>query len=185
MIITFYFIFQYILTYDTNTFYFLIGLFITIIIITGLGYSNVIQKYKNLDVNKYIPEYCNLLLLTKNGPLSVLSLSQAMFGYILFFILYIIFKYGLMKQNFPYMILFTTFIAMDYVWNYQNNCTNSSLMILAFTLGAAFGLLFAYVIDKSKYTDLTKFQNLDRSKDKCVFNKSKNKFVCYGKPDKI
>ena len=102
-----------------------------------------------------------------------------MFGYILFFILYILIKYKLVKQNIQYIVLFVLFILMDGGWNLQNNCINSSLIFLSLILGSSMGLLFAYIIDKSKKTDLRKFQRLDKSKQNCKFNTETNKYTCY------
>lgn len=183
IIVFFYFIYQYIIYYDTNTLYFLTGMFITFIFIYLLSNIKSIQEYKKLDIDvKDIPEYCNVFLLTKNGPLSSLPLSQAMFGYILFFIYYILFKYSLINKNLPYLICMIIFIIIDMIWNIRNSCINSALMILSLVLGSAMGLLSAYIIDKNKNTDLTKFQQLDKTKDRCIFNKTTNKFICYGQP---
>lgn len=179
MILFFYFIFQYILTYDVNTLYFLIGLSISLVSVIALSHTKIIKKYQTTELTNTVSEACSTLLLSKNGPLSILPLSQAMFGYILFFIIYILFKYNLAKQNMQYLILFPILIVSDINWNTGNNCMNPQLIALSLTFGAAFGLFFAYIIDKSSVTDLTLFQRLDRSKDKCVFNKSTNKFTCY------
>jgi hypothetical protein len=179
MILFFYFIFQYILTYDINTLYFLIGLSISLLSVIALSHTKIIKKYQTTDLGNIVGEVCGTLVLTKNGALSILPLSQAMFGYILFFIVYILFKYNLAKQNIQYLILLPILIVFDMNWNTSNNCMNPQLLALSLTFGSAFGLLFAYIIDKSTVTDLTQFQRLDRTKEKCVFNKSTNKFTCY------
>ena len=183
MIIFFYFVYRYILAFDINTLYFLVGLIISCMIVTLIGTSKSVQAYKNLDPTQKIPELCNTLLLTKNGPLSALPLSQAMLGYILFFIFYILFKYGLIQQNIQYLVLFPVFICVDMFWNIMNSCMNPSLLLLSLVFGSALGLAAAYIIDKKPETNLPKFQNLDNSGDRCVFNTSTNTFVCYGPPD--
>lgn len=183
MIIFSYFIYQYLISFDINTLYFLMGLFATFIIVIMIGSTPMIQQYKSLGLITKVPEYCNTLLLTKNGPFSTIPLSQTMFSYMLAFVFYIIYKYGLIKQNIQYLVLFPLFIITDAVWNLQNNCINPSFILLAIVFGATFGLIFAYMIDKNKSIDLTKFQGLDRSMDNCRFNATTNKFVCYGAAD--
>lgn len=183
MIIFFYFIYQYLITFDINTFYFLLGLFITFIIAFIIGNTPIIEKYKSLDIDTKVSNYCNVLLLTKNGPLSTIPLSQTMFSYALFFIFYIIFKYNIIRQNIQHLILFPSFMILDMVWNIQNNCINTSFILLAIVIGGICGLFFAYKIDKNKKIDLTKFMQMNRHTDNCKFNSEANKYICYGSPD--
>lgn len=184
MIVLFYFIYQYFNTFDINILYFLIGLVLTFFIVILIGNTGPIQNYKNLDITKKIPLYCNTLLLGKNGPFSALPLSQSMFGYMLFFIFYILFKYGLIQQNIQYLVMFSLFIFIDMSWNLANECINPSLVLLALVFGSSMGLLYAYIVDKSSKTDLKQFQRFNRSKDKCKFNEATNTYTCYGEPDK-
>jgi len=184
MIIFFYFVYQYFNTFDINTLYFLIGLFLTFIIVIIIGNTPAIQNYKNLEINKKIPLYCNTLLLGKNGPFSIIPLSQTMFGYMLFFIFYVLFKYDLINQNIQYLVMFSLFIFMDLIWNLTNECINPSLVLLALVFGSGMGLLYAYIVDKSIKTDLKQFQRFNRSKNVCKFNEATNTYTCYGEPDK-
>jgi len=183
MIIFSYFIYQYLISFDNNTLYFLLGLFATFIIVTVIGNTPMIQQYKSLGLTTKVPEYCNTLLLTKNGPFSAIPLSQTMFSYMFFFIFFILYKYGIIKQNIQYFVLFPLFMLMDIIWNVQNSCINPSFILLAIVFGGGFGILFAYMIDKNKNIDLTKFQGMDHSSDNCRFNYATQKFICYGSPD--
>jgi len=186
IIIFFYLIFQYITTFDINIIFFLIGLFATFFIVIIISKFPAIQNYININ-NKNtihspnIPDYCNTLLLTKEGPLSIIPFSQTMFSYMLFFIFYILYKYKLINQNLSYLILLPLLMVMDIIWNATNNCTNTSLMLLGIVFGGFGGLIFAYIIDKN--VDLKNFLNLDKRIDNCKFNASTNTFTCYGKPD--
>lgn len=183
VIIVFYFIYQYFIFYDYNTIYFLLGLLGTFIITGFISNTTIINKYKNVDIDKIIPNYCNVFLLTKNGPLSIIPLSQTMFSYAFCFIFYIIYKYRIIKENIQYLVLFPLFIIIDFIWNTSNNCINSSFILLAIIIGGVCGLLSAYIIDKKENIDLSTFLGMNKKEEKCIFNPSTNKFICYGSPD--
>lgn len=183
VIVLFYFVFQYFITYDINTLFFLLGLFVSFIFIILFSKTKTVQTYQTMDMSSKTPLYCNTFLLLKGMPLSGLPLSQAMFGYMYFFIIYILLKYGLVNQNIQYLVVFPIFIFIDLYWNFTNECTNISLFIISLILGGLLGYGFAFLIDKSPMTNLSQFQKLDKSKDNCFFNMRTNTYKCFENPD--
>ena len=180
--ILFYFVFQYFITYDINTLFFLLGLFVSMIFVILFSKTRTVQSYQSMDMPK-TAEYCNTFLLLKGAPISGLPLSQAMFGYMLFFMFFILFKYKLIDQNIQYLVMFPLFIVVDLYWNFSNNCGNNSLFIISLIIGCILGLGSAFLIDKMPMIDLPKFQKLDKSGDSCFFNASINTYKCYANPD--
>jgi hypothetical protein len=121
-------------------------------------------------------QVCNLLTLSKTGPLSNLPLGQAVFAYTFGYLLYIIVKYKLVNQNIPTLVIFPILISADFAWNAYNRCAKPFSVLAALIIASLFGVGWSAFIDSTKLTKLQYFNGLS-NKESCSVP-SKQTFKC-------
>lgn len=109
---------------------------------------------------------CNLLTLTKAGPLSKLPLSQVVFSYTFGYLMYIIVKYNLVSQNIPTIVIFPALIVADFFWMANNNCASVMAILLATIVGGTIGIGWSSLIDSMKLSKYQYFSGLS-TKETC------------------
>lgn len=119
---------------------------------------------------------CNLLTLTKAGPLSNLPLSQVVFAYTFGYLVYIIGKYKLVSQNIPTLIVFPLLIVADWIWMTQNKCAHVMSVLLATIVGGGVGVAWSSIIDSMKLSKYQYFNGLS-TKETCTIA-AKQTFRC-------
>lgn len=110
---------------------------------------------------------CNTITLSGSGPLSTLPLSQTVFGYTFFYLLYIILQYtlgpvnnNLVNQNIPTLVIFPLLIVTDFIWNLSNKCASFYAVLASLIIGSGCGVLWSYIIDSTGMTNLQYFNGL-------------------------
>jgi len=119
---------------------------------------------------------CNLLTLTKAGPLSNLPLSQVVFAYTFGYLTYIIGKYKLVSQNIPTLILFPLLIIADWIWMSSNQCASVMAVLMATIIGGGVGAAWSALIDFMKLSKYQYFSGLS-TKETCSLA-AKQSFKC-------
>jgi hypothetical protein len=160
---------------------YLCGLLITcfLCIITGNTFSGFFRNTSDdggNDIFNQTTKVCNLLTLTKSGPISHLPLSMAVFCYTFGYLLFIIVKYNLVNQNLPTLIIFPLIITSDFFWNMNNKCSKVSAVIAAGIISGLVGVGWSYFINSTKITDLQYFNGLS-NKEICS-RPAKQSFKC-------
>jgi hypothetical protein len=113
-----------------------------------------------------VSETCNLIALNGTSPISTVPLSQAVYAYTFFYIVFIIGKYNNFKknnlwfQNIPTIIFLIAIIIADIVWNLTNQCSPPSALLISFAIAGTFGALWAWIIDSSGSVQLQYFNGL-------------------------
>jgi len=149
----------------------------------GNSFTSVFQNIPNNsndnDMYEHTTRVCNLLTLSKTGPISNLPLSQAVFSYTFGYLLYIIVKYKLINQNLPTLLIFPTLIVSDLLWNMYNGCAKPFSLLVSIMIGGLVGVAWSAFIDSTKLTKLQYFNGLS-NKESCS-RPSKQSFVCTSK----
>lgn len=173
---------------DLKGIIYLCGLLITsacAILAGNLGKSHFIVKYGQEDVvYNSVARVCNILTLTKTGPLSLLPLSQVVIWYTFLYLGYIIHTYNLITQNYPLLIIFFLLAIYDAYWIVQNECATPTAVVFALLGGATGGYAWAYIIDSLHMTKLQYFNGLSNSETCSVPKKQSFKCVMKGRAEK-
>lgn len=120
-------------------------------------------------------EICNLITIG-NTKISKLPISQCILGYTFFYLLFVIVKNKYVLINLPTIIFFPSMIFFDMYWNMSNNCYFISQLMISLAVGSCIGLFWAFVLDKSKMTNLQYFNRIS-GKEECS-RPSKSTFKC-------
>jgi len=112
------------------------------------------------------PEICNMITINQTGDISKLPLGQAVFGYTFAYLLYTILANNFVNQNYPTLIFFPLLILFDITWNVRNSCNSLLQLVISLVLASLFGLLWAYIIDKTNSKNLQYFPGLN-NKEVC------------------
>ena len=132
------------------------------------------------DLLKNVTKVCNLMTLSKSGPMSVLPLSQVVFSYTLFYIVYAISiansGSSLIASNLPSLIIFPILIFSDLWWSASNGCATSVALLSATVLGGAGCLLWGYIISTGASPTLL-YTNGLTNREVCSIA-AKQKFAC-------
>jgi len=139
---------------------YLVGLLFSCFMIIFVG--NVIQlpDYPNKEA------ICNMITINQQSEISKLPLGQAVFGYTFAYLLYSILVNKFVNQNYPTIIFFPLLILFDMRWNSRNSCYSLPQLFTSLILGALFGTLWAYIIDKTNSKNLQYFPGLN-NKEVC------------------
>ena len=164
---------------DLKGLIYLVGLLLAtfIAIIFGNSFS-IFERPSLMEDGLYqnVSHVCNLMTLSKSGPMSNLPLSQIVFAYTFGYLFYVIFKYNLIMQNIPVLIIFPVLIITDWFWHASNSCASYLPLFVSTILGGALGVGWAYVIDSTGATKL-QYYNLLSSKESCSVP-SQQSFSC-------
>jgi hypothetical protein len=166
-IIVSYFTLQSLFNQDLKGVIYLIGLLITSIVVVLLG--NILKKFsppKGLMPTDYSKIRCTQLTLGNSQPISVLPLSQTVFGYTLAYLGYFISINNLQTQNIATFILFPILIVADMMWSTVNLCSSPKYLLISLILAALMGTLWAMMIDSTNAPDLAYMSGIS-NKDVC------------------
>lgn len=120
-------------------------------------------SYSQDPKNENATQTCSLLNLIKGDSLSFLPLGQIVFSYTFAYLMTIIYKYNLVYQNIPIILLFPLIIIYDIFWNIQNGCVNGPLMIVTLIVGLLGGVFWALIIDNLKISKLQYYSGLSNN----------------------
>jgi len=166
-IIVSYFALQSLFNQDLKGVIYLIGLLVTSIIVVLLG--NILKKFsppKGLMPTDYSKIRCTQLTLGNSQPISVLPLSQTVFGYTLAYLGYFISINNLQTQNIATFIIFPILIVADMMWSTVNLCSSPKYLLISLILAALLGTLWAMIIDSTNSPDLAYMSGIS-NKDVC------------------
>ena len=154
----------------------LISCFLAVVI--GNTFSGIFEKsgLPEDDLYQNTTHVCNLMTLSKSGPLSNLPLSQVVFTYTFGYLLFVIVKYKLITQNLPTLIIFPILILADFMWHSNNNCSKPAAILGAIIIGGLTGVFWSYIIDSTKLKKLQYFNGIS-NKETCSLP-SKQLFRC-------
>jgi hypothetical protein len=156
--------------------------FITIITGNLLPDKWLLGKPSSADpITQSINRVCNIMTLTKAGPISKLPLSQTVFTFTFGYLLYIIVKYHLVNQNIPTLVIFPVLIVSDWLWNTMNSCSKPIALISATVIGGLVGVAWGAIIDSSNMTNLQYFNGISSNETCSVPSKQTFKCVIKGK----
>ena len=152
------------------------GLIYLIGLIFACFSAMMIGNSLSIDPPDNTNELCNLITIGDTPAYSKLPLGQCIFGYTFAYLMFIILKHKLVLQNLPTVIFFPFIMSIDILWNMSNNCYKLSQLLISLIIGGLFGLLWAYVINKTKMTNLQYFNQIS-GKQACT-RPSKSTFKC-------
>lgn len=163
---------------DLKGLIYLVGLLLAtaISIVSGNTFANFEPSHSNTTLYEETTKTCNLLTLTKTGPLSKLPLSQVVFSYTFGYLAYIIVKYKLVSQNIPTLFIFPALILADGFWMSSNLCAPPMAVIVAAIIGGCVGVSWSAIIDSMKMSRYQYFNGLS-TKETCSLP-AKQKFRC-------
>lgn len=120
---------------------------------------------------------CNGLTLTKSGPLSVnLPLNINIMSFTFAYLAYIIYRYDLIMNNIPTVIVFSVFILYQLYWLVANRCSSFIYSFLSLAVGWGLGWIMSMSIDHAGIVQLQYFNGLTNQE---VCKRSNNKqFKC-------
>jgi hypothetical protein len=120
---------------------------------------------------------CKGLTLTKDGPLSVnLPLNINIMSFTFAYLAYIIYRYDLIMNNIPTVIVFSVFILYQLYWLVANRCSSFIYSFLSLAVGWGLGWIMSMSIDLAGIVQLQYFNGLTNQE---VCKRSNNKqFKC-------
>ena len=176
-IIASYFTLQSLFNQDLKGVIYLIGLIVASVITVVLG--GVLKKFsppKGLMPTDYSRIRCTQLTLGNTQPVSILPLSQTVFGYTLAYLTYFISINNLQTQNIATFIMFPLVIISDMIWSTSNMCSNPKYLLISLIIGAIIGTLWAMIIESTNMPNLAYMSGI-ANKDVCS-KPSKSLYKC-------
>lgn len=176
-IIVSYFTLQSLFNQDLKGVIYLIGLIVASVITVVLG--GVLKKFsppKGLMPTDYSRIRCTQLTLGNTQPVSILPLSQTVFGYTLAYLTYFISVNNLQTQNIATFIMFPLVIISDMIWSTSNMCSNPKYLLISLIIGAIIGTLWAMIIESTNMPNLAYMSGI-ANKDVCS-KPSKSLYKC-------
>ena len=166
-IIVSYFTLQSLFNQDLKGLIYLIGLLVSSIVVVLLG--NVLKSFsppKGLMPTDYSKIRCSQLTLGNSQPISILPLSQTVFGYTLSYLSYFISINNLQTQNIATFIVFPLLIIADIMWSTINLCSSPKDLLISLILGGLMGTIWAMIIDSTNAPNLAYMSGIT-NKDIC------------------
>jgi len=120
---------------------------------------------------------CNGLTLTNSGPLSKnLPLNINIMSFTFAYLAYIIYRYDLIMNNIPTVIVFSIFILYQLYWLVMNRCSSFLYSFISLAVGWGLGWIMSMSIDKAGIVQLQYFNGLTNQE---VCKRANNKqFKC-------
>jgi len=155
-IIVSYFTLESIFNQDLKGVVYLVGLLIATFFTMVIGNNLMTQNDDSLIKSAK----CNTLTIGNNQPISILPLSQTVFGYTLSYLSYFIGTNNLATQNIPTFIIFPLIILADMIWNTSNGCSSNPKLLASLIISGLVGVLWAMLIDSSGMVNLAYFSGV-------------------------
>jgi len=176
-IIVSYFTLQSLFNQDLKGVIYLIGLIVASFVTIVLG--GILKKFsppKGLMPTDYSRIRCTQLTLGNTQPISILPLSQTVFGYTLSYLTYFITVNNLQTQNMATFIIFPLVIVADIMWSTSNLCSSPKYLLISLIIGAIIGTLWAMIIESTNMPNLAYMSGI-ANKDVCS-KPSKSLYKC-------
>ena len=176
-IIVSYFTLQSLFNQDMKGVIYIIGLIVASFVTVILG--GILKKFsppKGLMPTDYSRIRCTQLTLGSTQPVSVLPLSQTVFGYTFAYLAYFIASNNLQTQNIATFIMFPVVIVADIIWSTSNLCSNPKYLLISLIIGAIIGTLWAMIIESTNMPNLAYMSGIS-NKDVCS-KPSKSLYKC-------
>jgi hypothetical protein len=153
-----YFIISSIFSQDIKGVIYLAGLLFTCLISFMTGNMNHFS-----DLPQDADPKCYQVSLGDSKSLSNIPLSQTIYAYTFFYLIYIIGSKNsqhLWRRNWFTVIFLATIMFSDMVWNYINHCYKTLGIFISFFIGSVCGVLWGYIISASGAVNLQYFNGL-------------------------
>lgn len=176
-IIVSYFTLQSLFNQDLKGVIYLIGLIVASFVTIVLG--GILKKFsppKGLMPTEYSRIRCTQLTLGNTQPISILPLSQTVFGYTLAYLTYFISINNLQTQNIATFIMFPLVIIADIIWSTSNICSSPKYLLISLIIGGIIGILWAMIIESTNMPNLAYMSGI-ANKDVCS-KPSKSLYKC-------
>jgi hypothetical protein len=176
-VIVSYFTLQSLFNQDLKGVIYLIGLIVASFVTVLLG--GILKKFsppKGLMPTDYSRIRCTQLTLGNTQPISILPLSQTVFGYTLSYLTYFITVNNLQTQNIATFIIFPLVIVADIIWSTSNLCSSPKYLLISLIIGAIIGTLWAMIIESTNMPNLAYMSGI-ANKDVCS-KPSKSLYKC-------
>ena len=176
-IIVSYFTLQSLFNQDLKGVIYLVGLLVASFVTIVLG--GVWKKFsppKGLMPTDYSRIRCTQLTLGNTQPISILPLSQTVFGYTLAYLTYFIAINNLQTQNIATFIMFPILIMSDIIWSTSNLCSSPKYLLISLIIGGIIGTLWAMIIESTNMPNLAYMSGV-ANKDVCS-KPSKSLYKC-------
>ena len=176
-IIVSYFTLQSLFNQDLKGVIYLVGLLVASFVTIVLG--GVLKKFsppKGLMPTDYSRIRCTQLTLGNTQPISILPLSQTVFGYTLAYLTYFIAINNLQTQNIATFIMFPILIMSDIIWSTSNLCSSPKYLLISLIIGGIIGTLWAMIIESTNMPNLAYMSGV-ANKDVCS-KPSKSLYKC-------
>jgi hypothetical protein len=146
-----YFSLQSIFNQDLTGVVFLIGLLLASV--TSVLFGNILPFTP--PTNGMSPGVvCNQLTIGEGGALSILPLSQTVFGFTLAYLAYFIGVNSLQSQNVATFVIFPMLIIADMIWKIRKSCSTGIKLLTALVIGGSIGTLWAMIIEATNMPQL-------------------------------
>lgn len=154
----------------------LCGVLLSCFLTTLISKSSMFDKLDDYGHNNdELFVKCNILTLTKDGPISKIPLSINIFSFLLCYFSLCVSKNKLIYENIFTLIIFTSILLADIYFISSNYCSSYIHIISGILFGFLFGAIWYYIIDASNNPDLQFFNGNDSSE---VCNKTDTSFSC-------
>jgi hypothetical protein len=176
-IIVSYFTLQSLFNQDLKGVIYLIGLIVASFVTIVLG--GILKKFsppKGLMPTEYSRIRCTQLTLGNTQPISILPLSQTVFGYTLAYLTYFISINNLQTQNIATFIMFPLVIIADIIWSTSNICSSPKYLLISLIIGGIIGTAWAMIIESTNMPNLAYMSGI-ANKDVCS-KPSKSLYKC-------
>jgi hypothetical protein len=159
-----YFVLSSLFSQDFKGIIYLAGLLFASFISLLMG-NSIENQYQGSIISSNPDEKCKLITLNGASPVSKVPLSQAVYAYTFAYICTIIQLHSdknnnLWVQNIATVLFLGILIVSDMIWNYTNQCNTGVGIGVSFLTSGVFGLLWAWMIDRSGAVKLQYFNGL-------------------------
>lgn len=159
-IVVCFFAFSSIINNEIKGFVYLVGLCFGMVLLSLLGSS----------ISNFLPESNteSSMLLCQSLPFgdAPLPIGIGILGYTFGYLLFTIVKYRLVIFNLAIVILFPILILADIWWNISSGCYHPSKCVISLFVGSGSGLLWSYIIWKSKVKEF-QYYNIGSASEIC------------------
>ena len=142
-------------------------------LVSKTGYFETLNSIES-NTDQFFQK-CNLLTLTKQGPISNIPLSINIFSFLISYFVLCVSNNNLIQENLLVLLIFGLLLIADVYFIKTNNCSSYESIIAGIISGFIFGGIWFFIIDASNNPDLQFFNGKDSSE---VCNKTDTNFSC-------